>query len=279
MEIFVDKETQANSKGSIGQAFFVCSKNFEASMIFTTRFGGHSEKPYESLNLSHYVGDSASKVNLNRQKIALMLGVEEFYTLKQVHGSRVVDISLDFVKRVKPGHLNIEGDAILIYETDACAGVLTADCLPAIVVAEPGIVAAVHLGWRGLKNGILEETVRKMKQLGASEFSVFFGPSICAKCYEVGYEVASQFEGFREGIFSVAGKWYLSLKSIGFKILKDLGVAQEMVDVVEGGHIKLKGTGVVYNTRDCTFEDARYFSFRREKITGRQAAIVNFKRR
>lgn len=279
MNVSVDHEILTKSKGSVSYAFNVNGKYFEATLIFTTKNGGFSKGYYESLNLSPYVGDNERIVRMNRKKVAELFGSVDFVSVYQVHGSNFIYIGQENLKGRRIQHLNIEADSVITDTANIPIGVLTADCLPILVVAEPGVVAAIHAGWRGLLNGVIERTIEALLSMGAQEFVFFFGPSICEKCYRVGEDISSIFEErFKTGIMNIAENKFVSLKSIGFEILKKMGVADNFIDardIVENKEKKV--SSIAYNIKDCTFENRNYYSYRRSKITGRQAAIVGFK--
>lgn len=263
-----------NENKAVKWEFEVNGENFKATVLFTGRDGGFSTGSYASLNLSPYVGDSLHSVTNNRETLALVFGLSDFYTLDQIHSSKVIKLDQKFIKTLPLGHLNLKGDALITNSWLTPIAVLTADCLPVIAVAEPGIAGAIHCGWRGLLNGVLENAVIEMKKMGAFNFAFFFGPSICQNCYQVGFEVAREFLGkFKSGVKTIAGKYYLCLKSIGFEILRNLDVVDLMVEVGSKKGVAV-ADGKVFNLPDCTFENYCYYSYRREKNTGRQAGLV-----
>ncbi|MCX7832267.1 MAG: polyphenol oxidase family protein [Actinobacteria bacterium] len=276
----MDYEILTKSKGSVSFAFNVLGSNFEVTLIFTTKNGGFSTGDYKSLNLSPYVGDDEKTVKRNRRRVAKLLGMEDFITIQQVHGSDIVYFGKEKLRDIRIEHLDIKADSLITDAASIPIGVLTADCLPVLVVAEPGIVAAIHAGWRGLVEGVIERTIESLQNLGAQEFLFFFGPSICEKCYRVGEDVSLIIEErFKTGIMNIAENKYVSLKSIGFQILKQMGVADNFLDARDIDENKEKKvSSIAYNINDCTFENRNYYSYRRNKITGRQAGIITLRR-
>lgn len=280
MKVFVDQSLLKKSSGRISHAFRVVGSDFEASVIFTTRRGGCSKTPYSSLNLSYYVGDEEERVRQNRKAVSEFIGKEDFVTVQQAHGNGIVVLESSNVVNLKTGHIDLQADAIVTAFEGVPLGVLSADCLPMILIAEPGIVSAVHAGWRGLLAGVVENAVGVMRDLKGEDFAVFFGPSICKDCYEVGEDVVEKFRSkFKGGIYSSGGKWHLSLKTLAFEVLENIGVVERILRVGRLSLPELTASKMVYNIDVCTFESKIYYSYRREGLTGRQAGIVLLKRR
>jgi YfiH family protein len=293
MNLFVDKDLVKKTSGEILVAFRVEGGNFSAFVAFTSRRGGFSSAPYASLNLSPYVGDDPRLVAKNRQLIASFFGFADFYTLNQVHGSELVILDEDFVKKNLPEHLNIEADGFIVKALDAPAAVLTADCLPVVMVAENGIAAVIHAGWRGLKKGILDSALKTLLKKGCGKIVAFFGPSICRYCYEIGEDVIGAFEKeYPEAILDLAKseknyektlekKKSLDLKFLGFKIFQKIG--GEKFRYLRLNEIPQTGMPgcehVIVDVDFCTFEEHFLYSCRRERQTGRQAALVYLKNR
>jgi YfiH family protein len=216
----------------------------------TTRVGGISEGPYASLNLGAHVGDDQDAVRQNRGilKDALRLPAEPLW-LEQVHGNEVLgkDGSCADARVVGAGQVAV---------------VMTADCLPVLFTDLAGTqVAAAHAGWRGLEAGILENTVQAM-QAESPEIMAWLGPAIGPDAFEVGDEVREAFlrhdanavEAFRP---SPAGRWLADIYMLARQRLARVGIKQ-----VYGGDL-------------CTYSDEeRFFSFRRDRETGRMASLI-----
>jgi purine-nucleoside/S-methyl-5'-thioadenosine phosphorylase / adenosine deaminase len=211
---------------------------------FTTRVGGRSPAPFDTLNLSFVVGDREEHVKANRAIAGAMIGRgRRLSTVKQVHGGTVV-------RAEAPGRLP-EADAQWTDTTQDTIAVLAADCVP-LLVAGGGRAAVVHAGWRGLIAGIVEATTRQIA--GAS---VFAGPAIGPCCYEVGPEVAEAFtQRFGPGVVSDHNH-------------VDLWAAAE----VSAGQV---GASQVASARICTScHPELFFSHRRDGgRTGRQALVA-----
>lgn len=162
--------------------------------LFTTRRGGVSAAPYDSLNLGGLTADERSAVLSNRDRLARLTGIARERTLQgiQVHATDV--------RRVRelpdPAADLRQADGQATALEDVAAVVLTADCLPVVLVAGEA-VAAVHAGWRGLAGGVLEDGVRALRELGAGgEVRAAIGPGAGACCYQAGPEVHAAFEGY-----------------------------------------------------------------------------------
>jgi YfiH family protein len=150
----------------------------------STRTGGVSRGPYESLNLGDHVGDDPADVAANRARLAAFLPGEPLW-LKQVHGVAVADALAD-----GPG---AEADAAIARQGGRVCVVMTADCLPLLLCDRAGtVVAAVHAGWRGLAAGVVEAAVAAMGRPG-SELLAWLGPAIGPEAFEVGEEVRAAF--------------------------------------------------------------------------------------
>lgn len=187
----------------------------DAKAAFSTRRGGVSEGPYESLNLGILTDDNPDRVKHNRQLVAESAGVENVAMGWQVHGTDLQewsDLPADEGLEKVDGHVTARDDLALL--------VLVADCLPVALAGEDRI-AMVHCGWRGLAGGILEKAVARFDAAPAAAV----GPGIGACCYEVGEEVAREFEGFVEGSM-------LDLRAIAEDRLRRAGVSRvEHVDL------------------------------------------------
>jgi YfiH family protein len=154
--------------------------------ISTTRQGGFSLSPYNSLNLGEHVGDSATTVGKNRDSLILQESLPEAPRwLKQVHGTTV-----SFASTWQQGD---EADAIVSRHPNQVCSIMTADCLPLLLCNQAGDqVAAIHAGWRGLAAGIIEKTVSHFN-CPSHEIMVWLGPAIGPSQFEVGFDVYRAF--------------------------------------------------------------------------------------
>ena len=222
----------------------------------STRQGGVSQVPYDSLNLANHVGDHAESVAENRRRLAEALPGDAVCWLNQVHGVRAVEGKTGVVS---------QADA---HWTAACnrpLAVLTADCLPVVLMTkDASCVGIAHAGWRGLAMGVLESLISAMPAVPAS-VTAWLGPAISAAAYEVGPEVKMTFEQHcgEESVdcFQAAhrqGHWMADLSAMA-----RLRLCRAGVPVITGGG-------------RCTHEEPEnFFSHRREgPITGRMATLV-----
>ncbi len=218
--------------------------------VSTTRSHGFSLPPYDELNLGTHVGDDLSLVIRNREYLCNTLGLPaEPLWLDQVHGVDVLD---------ERGSC---GDARIVQRGEV-AVVMTADCLPVLFCDQDGHqVAAAHAGWRGLEAGILENTVKRF-HADSDRMMAWLGPAIGPDAFEVGEEVRDAFtahdaraaEAFRP---VRSGHWLADLYLLARQRLSAVGIT-----AVYGGGL-------------CTFTEAeRFFSFRRDRETGRMASLI-----
>ncbi|HUE26043.1 MAG TPA: polyphenol oxidase family protein [Solirubrobacteraceae bacterium] len=228
-----------------------------ARAVFTTRRGGFSGGPYESLNLGRMTDDDPALVGRNRA--ALQARVDgRLAMIRQVHGSRVLRITqADRITEADADRLDLEeADGQATARAGVAPMVLTADCLP-IAVAGGGVVAMLHAGWRGLSGGIIDEGLRAVRELGGTEaLAAAIGPGAGRCCYEVGDEVR---ERFASGNADVHRGGTLDLKAIARAQLERAGVAE------------------VHDTGLCTIcsPPELFFSHRRDHgVTGRQAGVA-----
>ncbi|HEX4670697.1 MAG TPA: polyphenol oxidase family protein [Solirubrobacteraceae bacterium] len=225
-----------------------------ARVVFTTRRGGFSSGPYESLNLGRLTADRPEDVQRNRAALKEQLGVQIAY-IRQVHGNAVRRVVAPPVEPTGTVELpECDGQATAL--PGVAPMVMTADCLP-VAVAGPGAVAMLHAGWRGLDGGILAEGVDALRELGAgSPLHAAIGPGAGPCCYEVGEEVHNTFAA--QGLDIRNGR-NLDLKAITRQQLERAGVE------------------VVHDVGLCTIcgDPTLLFSHRRDGgVTGRQAGVV-----
>jgi len=222
--------------------------------VSTTRAGGVSQKPYAGFNLAAHVGDEADAVATNRALLARSLHLPRAPVwLNQQHGNHIIQAG-------QPGDLYADG-SVTDQANTVCA-VLTADCLPVLFCGRDGWhIAAAHAGWRGLAAGVLESTLEAM-QCDPSTLLAWLGPAIGPKAFEVGDDVRDCFidhdtqarTGF---IASAADRWLANLYELARQRLYAAGVGE-----IYGGHW-------------CTFNESdRFFSYRRDGITGRMGTLI-----
>lgn len=226
--------------------------------VSSTRAGGVSRPPYDQLNLGSHVDDDPAAVAENRRRLRALAGLPgEPRWLSQVHGIAVVDAAT-----APPG---TRADASFSHTPGVVCAIQTADCLPVLFCDTAGsVVAAAHAGWRGLAAGVLEATVAAMVRQGAAFESViaWLGPAIGPRAFEVGAEVRAAFVAHDPAAASAfvpqAGdKWLADIFELARQRLAACGV------------VRVYGGGV------CTVsEPARFFSHRRDRVSGRQASLI-----
>ena len=221
----------------------------------TLRAGGQSQDKYNSFNLATHVNDQINTVNLNRDLLNQYLPSSPYW-LNQTH-------SVDVLKLPSP---TINGDASYTTEKNTVCVVQTADCLPLLVTNMDGtIVAAIHAGWRGLLNGVIENTIEKMN-ISPNELLVWLGPAISQKHFEVGFDVKNSFcekHTAAEKAFHLISerKWLADIYALAKIRLHICGISQIYGGSVSDGY--------------CTFaNEVDYFSYRRDGITGRMASLI-----
>lgn len=220
----------------------------------TTRHGGVSPAPYDTLNLGMHVEDDPLNVARNRQLLNTYVPTEPVW-LNQVHGVTVVDAG--------QASCVPDADAAWSQTKRAVCAVMTADCLPVLFCNREGsVVAAAHAGWRGLAAGVLERTVASMG-VAPGHLRAWIGPAIGPQVFEVGDEVRAVFvdadaeaaTAFVPG--RVQGKWLADLFALARRRLAALGVER-----VSGGWV-------------CTVSDPHHFySYRRDGRSGRFASLI-----
>lgn len=247
--------------------------------LITTRHGGVSVAPYASLNLGDHVGDDPLAVAENRARLRVSLPAAPRW-LNQVHGTAVIDAA-DAGLPPTP----VADAAFVRYPGIVCA-VMTADCLPVLLCDRSGsAVAVVHAGWRGLQAGVLERTVATLG-LPGRQVLAYLGPAIGPQAFEVGDDVRTAFVGAREAAAAAfkplpdlerpAGGGYRNQQSRcsadGFGM-----PAKWLADIILLARQALASVGVdaIYGGGYCTLrQESRFFSYRRDGVTGRMASLI-----
>jgi len=216
-------------------------------LTFTNRTGGASLGAFASLNLGDHVGDDAERVAENRKSIERDFGPIQF--MNQVHGDRIAIV--EEVTELAP-----EADALITGIPGVAIAVMVADCIPLILTSKE-VVAAVHVGRRGLANDITRKTIRTMEDMGAGAITAHIGPAICASCYEVSQDIQNEIVAQHPKAKAKTKEGTPSLDLVG-------GLKAVLIE--EGVDIKSRF--------ECTVENPDLFSYRRDRVTGRQAGIV-----
>ena len=231
----------------------------------TTRHGGVSKSPFNTLNLGLNAGDDSADVLQNRIIVRSHLPTEPLW-LKQIHGATV---STPINRNASSGR-PFEADAAVTNIPNEVLAILTADCMPVLFASKSGgVIGAAHAGWRGLSGSVLENTLQEMLAispgLSPKDIVVWMGPAIGPTAFEVGEDVLQAFTPQGQDILSKAftpivaspGKYLANLYLLARDRLRSLGIEQ-----IDGGDF-------------CTFNDSeRFFSYRRDKETGRFASLI-----
>lgn len=226
----------------------------------TTRDGGVSTAPWDTLNLGDHVQDSAQDVTTNRRRLADFAGLpaHRFGWLDQIHGTEPVRLP------VAAGcSAPATADASLTTVAQQACAILTADCLPVLFCDRAGTrVAAAHAGWRGLSEGVLERSVQALGR--PDTLMAWLGPAIGPQAFEVGPEV-------RDAFLAVVPDADAAFTPRGARP----GHFMADIYLLARQRLALAGVTEVYGGRFCTVADpARFFSFRRDGLTGRMASII-----
>lgn len=243
----------------------------QTGALMTTRHGGVGMAPFDTMNLRPGIGDDDATVRVNRERLRAAIGGAEPVWLNQVHGARVVQLTSADRQR----DAMHDADASITLEPGLACTVQVADCLPVLFVAPHGVGGA-HAGWRGLAGGVLEATAEALCHASGcepAELQAWLGPCIGPRRFEVGADVLQAFgadpatadpqrfvarPAGREGDMP---KWLANLPQLARDRLQRAGVTR-----VSGGSW-------------CTVEDAsRFFSFRRDRVTGRMVGAVWLRR-
>ena len=227
-------------------------KNVKA--FASTRVGGFSTAFYQGLNLGAHVGDDLSIVEKNRDWLAQQAKMPSApIWLNQTHSTVVAQVS-------DPTTQVLDADGVFTSASQVVCSAMTADCLPVLLTNTQGTqVAAVHAGWRGLANGIVENAL----ELFSGEVMAWLGPAIGPQAFEVGDDVLQAFVDFDSQAHQaftprdVEGKWLADMSKLATLRLNKLGIAQ------------------VFDSGLCTFQDKEdFYSYRRDGVTGRQATFI-----
>ena len=177
----------------------------------------------------------------------MLTSLSDIRFMEQIHENHV-----EVIEKNSP--LNPQADSLITFTKGIGLAVLSADCLP-ILVNGAGVVAAIHAGRKGLTNGVITATILKMRELGATNLQAVIGPSICAACYEVDVEMYNQIVlDFPAGATS-----------------KD----KHALDLANMATFEFEAAGVsVANFGICTRENRDFYSYRRDKATGRQVGVI-----
>ncbi len=246
----------------------------------TTKQGGNSNRPYDGFNLATHVGDDYNTVVSNRLLLQSELDLPaEPIWLNQVHGTTVLSFTEIANSDFNPGS-NLGSnqgftaaesncaDAIVSFEQNTVCAVLTADCLPLLVTDLHGTrVAAIHAGWRGLRDGIIERTIATLN-CDSEKLLVWIGPAISRAVFEVDDTVRDEFITID-----------LSAESAFSNDYKNNQIGHWLMDLVVLAKQRLLSCAIpenaIYGGNHCSYlEQDLFYSYRRNAITGRMASLI-----
>jgi YfiH family protein len=220
----------------------------------TTRHGGISSAPYDTLNLGLHVNDDPVRVSRNRQSLSPFMPSEPVW-LEQVHGTVVANADA--------ADCRVVADACIARQRGSVCVVMTADCLPVLLCDEAGtVVGAAHAGWKGLAAGVIEATVKAM-EVAPQKIMAWLGPAIGPHAFEVGSDVRATFmahdvtasEAFT--VHGEPGKYHADIYQLARQRLQALGITR-----IHGGTL-------------CTYQQKdKFFSYRRDGVTGRMGTFI-----
>jgi YfiH family protein len=233
--------------------------------LATTRKGGTSTGPYDDgtggggLNLGLHVGDDPAAVAANRARLQARLPGRPAW-ISQVHGIAVVDAAT-----VGPDQPVRVGDASIATQPGQVCAILTADCLPVLFADTEGkVVGAAHAGWRSLAGGVLGTTLAAMRAAGAGDITAWMGPAIGPAAFEVGPDVLAAFTAALPGADAAFTPW----PGRPGKYSADMCALARMM-------LARDGVTRVFGGADCTATQRdRFYSYRRDGVTGRQASLI-----
>lgn len=239
--------------------------------VVSTRIGGVSIAPWDSLNLGTHVADDPADVADNREQLLCALqkisACAAPQWLNQVHGTVVIEADRDVQQRL---HHAPDADAVTTTERGLPCVVMTADCLPVFFCDQAGTrVAVAHAGWRGLCDGVLEATLATFSD--ASTVLAWMGPAIGPEKFEVGEEVRRAF------VEKPAEKQADRQAAVLACFQPSHNAGRWMADIYALARLRLQAAGVksVHGGGLCTVTDSkRFFSYRRDGRTGRMASVI-----
>ncbi|HZZ10924.1 MAG TPA: peptidoglycan editing factor PgeF [Paraburkholderia sp.] len=250
--------------------------------LVTTRNGGVSERPFGrwqngtgqpgGLNLGMKAGDDPLAVAQNRERLLTLAGLGEAAWLEQIHGAGIVD-AVDVLAQSRAGAAPVRADASVTDRPGTACVVMVADCMPVLICDEAGCaVGAAHAGWRGLAAGIVERTAQRVADLAGvtpGALHAYLGPAIGPEVFEVGPDVRDAFmNGVGDAQRDATANAFVAHPRNAGKYLADLAAL---------ARLRLLALGVTHITGGdlCTVtQRERFYSFRRDRDTGRMAALI-----
>ncbi|MPV55287.1 hypothetical protein CFB46_13400 [Burkholderia sp. HI2761] len=250
--------------------------------LITTRDGGVSEGPYGrwqdgaalpgGMNLGLHTGDDPDHVAVNRARVLALAGQSSAAWLEQVHGARIVRAD-EVIAAAPAATAPVQADASVTDQAGAVCVVMVADCLPVLLCDAQGrAVGAAHAGWRGLAAGIVEQTAARVAALagGARDtLHAYLGPAIGPQAFEVGVDVRDAFlDTAPQSEHDETRHAFVAIDGAPGKFLADL-YALARLRLARAGVVHVSG-----GTACTVAERARFYSYRRDRVTGRMAAAI-----
>lgn len=222
-----------------------------ARAVFTDRRGGVSAGPFASLNLATHVGDDGDAVAENRRRAEARLGCAVALWPRHVHRTDVLTVT-----EALPAETEVDG--CVTADPELAVVAMGADCAP-VALGDDAAWGAIHVGWRGLRDGIVAAGVAALRAVGRGPVRAAVGPCICGRCYEFG-----------------ADDLATVVRAVGPEVASRTATGAPALDLGAGIRSELRRAGVeaVEEVGICTNESAEHYSFRRDGRTGRQAVIV-----
>ncbi len=229
-----------------------------AAYAFLDRTEGVSRPPYDRGNIADHVGDDPRAVAANRALLAAAAGADRFVTMAPRHSCDVARVGRADADAQRRGAPAPPVDALVTTEPGVALLVPAADCVPVVLAdGAAGVAGVVHAGWRGVRSGAAVAAVEAMRELGAQALTAVIGPAICGRCYPVDEQRYQQVVAVAPEAAAVStdGQRALDVRRAVHATLERLGVG-----------VALLGT--------CTREDPAWYSFRRDRVTGRHGGAV-----
>lgn len=196
----------------------------------STRYGGYSDKPFNSLNMGYFTGDNIENVIKNYSFYGRITGMSNIVTLNQVHGTDILEVNSSNYSDI----LFSKADGLFTMDINLPIGVITADCLPVILSGEK-CISSLHCGWRSLNGGIIDNAFKLFKKYNDFPKYAYIGAGICEKCYEVGEDLVIQLEKKYEPEKALLNldnnKYKLNLKKLAVNALKYNGLDEINIEV------------------------------------------------
>jgi YfiH family protein len=250
--------------------------------LVTTRNGGVSEPPFGrwrdgadqpgGLNLGMKAGDDPAAVATNRARLLNLAGVAEAAWLEQIHGAGIVRAE-DVLAQARTIGAPTRADASITDRPGTMCVVMVADCMPVLLCDEAGrAVGAAHAGWRGLAAGIVEQTAQRVAALAGVEapsLHAYLGPAIGPDAFEVGADVR---DAFMNGVESAQRE-----ATANAFIVHPQNPGKYLADLAALARLRLRRLGVtrIVGGDLCTVtQRERFYSYRRDRETGRMAALI-----